>query len=50
MGEILEKHSLRELHVSLTQSLWRTHKWGYPVRFASPGAEISANFQPHLNK
>ncbi|EFX82770.1 hypothetical protein DAPPUDRAFT_302380 [Daphnia pulex] len=49
IGEIIQKHSLRELHLSLTQSLWRTQKWGYPVRFAGPGAEVFATFQPHLN-
>lgn len=49
VGEIVEKHSLQELHVSLTQGLWRSHKWGYPVRFAGPGAEVSALFQPHLS-
>ena len=48
LGEIIEKHSIRELHVSLTQSFWRTDKWGYPVRFAGPGAEISAAFQSKL--
>nr|CAH0109039.1 unnamed protein product [Daphnia galeata] len=30
IGEIIQKHSLRELHLSLTQNLWRTQKWGYP--------------------
>jgi phosphatidylinositol glycan class T len=50
IGEIIQKHSLRELHLSLTQSLWRTQKWGYPVRFAGPGAEVFATFHPHLNK
>nr|SVE91062.1 EOG090X043F [Daphnia sinensis] len=49
VGEIIQKHSLRELHLSLTQSLWRTQKWGYPVRFAGPGAEVFATFYPHLN-
>ena len=70
VGEIVDKYSIRELHVSLTQSLWRTHKWGYPVRYAGhihnlfyaillitvfilhvgPGGEVSATFQPHLNR
>ena len=48
LGEIIEKHSLRELHVSLTQGLWRTRKWGYPARHAGTGAEISAWFQAKL--
>lgn len=50
IGEIVQKHSLRELHLSLTQSLWRTHKWGYPVRHAGPGAEVFATFYPQLTK
>nr|SVE93542.1 EOG090X043F [Scapholeberis mucronata] len=49
IGEIIQQHSLRELHLSLTQSLWRTHKWGYPVRHAGPGAEVYATFHPHLS-
>ncbi|KAK4010532.1 GPI transamidase component PIG-T isoform X1 [Daphnia magna] len=49
VGEIIQKHSLRELHLSLTQSLWRSQKWGYPVRFAGPGAEVFATFYPHLS-
>jgi hypothetical protein len=41
VGQIIDKYSVRELHVSLTQSLWRTHKWGYPVRHAG---EINLNW------
>nr|SVE92314.1 EOG090X043F [Megafenestra aurita] len=48
IGEIIQQHSLRELHLSLTQSLWRTQKWGYPVRYAGPGAEVFATFYPEL--
>lgn len=50
IGEIIQQHSLRELHLSLTQSLWRTQKWGYPVRYAGPGAEVFATFYPELTK
>nr|SVE92937.1 EOG090X043F [Moina brachiata] len=48
IGEIISAHSIRELHLSLTQGLWRTHKWGYPARYAGLGAEVSATFPSHL--
>lgn len=45
LGEIISKHSVLELHFSLTQGLWRHEKWGYPVRDSPPGAELWAWFQ-----
>ncbi|KAB7506120.1 GPI transamidase component PIG-T [Armadillidium nasatum] len=39
-GEIVERYHVRELHLSLTQGLWRYHKWGYPVVEAPPGAQL----------
>lgn len=50
IGEIVSAHSIRELHLSLTQGLWRTHKWGYPAGYAGPGAEVSATFPSHLTR
>lgn len=50
IGEIISAHSVRELHLSLTQGLWRTHKWGFPARYAGPGAEVSATFPSHLTR
>lgn len=50
IGEIISAHLVRELHLSLTQGLWRTHKWGYPARHAGPGAEVSASFPSHLTR
>lgn len=31
LAEIFAKFDLMELHVSLSQGLWRYDKWGYPV-------------------
>ena len=40
LGEVLAKFSVQELHLSLTQGLWRHRTWGYPIYDAPPGAEI----------
>ncbi|XP_055684332.1 GPI transamidase component PIG-T [Lutzomyia longipalpis] len=44
IAEIFYVYSLRELHVSLTNVLWRYESWGYPVIDAAPGAEVWAWF------
>lgn len=44
MAEIFQKYDLKELHVSLTNGLWRYENWGYPVVDAAPGAELWAWF------
>uniref|UniRef100_A0A1L8E420 Putative gpi transamidase complex n=1 Tax=Nyssomyia neivai TaxID=330878 RepID=A0A1L8E420_9DIPT len=44
LAEIFYAYSLRELHVSLTNVLWRYESWGYPVIDAAPGAEVWAWF------
>lgn len=46
IGEILNRHNIQELHISLTNGLWRYEKWGYPVNDAAPGAELWAWFKP----
>ncbi|RXG53904.1 GPI transamidase component PIG-T, partial [Armadillidium vulgare] len=47
-GEIVERYHVRELHLSLTQGLWRYHKWGYPVVEAPPGAQLWVWFNPDI--
>ncbi|XP_065194732.1 GPI transamidase component PIG-T-like [Sycon ciliatum] len=44
LGQLISTYGVQELHVSLTQGLWRTEDWGYPVRSAPPGAEAYAWF------
>ena len=44
-GEVVNKFQVQELHLSLTQGLWKHAKWGYPVQDAPPGAELWAWFQ-----
>ncbi|XP_015516301.2 GPI transamidase component PIG-T [Neodiprion lecontei] len=44
LGEIIGRHNVRELHVSLTEGLWRYEKWGYPLQDTGSGAEVYAWF------
>ncbi|OWA53476.1 GPI transamidase component PIG-T [Hypsibius exemplaris] len=44
--DILEKHSVDELHVRLTQGVFRHSKWGYPILSAPTGGEVWAWFKP----
>ncbi|KAL3280850.1 hypothetical protein HHI36_004079 [Cryptolaemus montrouzieri] len=46
LGEIIERYNVQELHIGLTNGLWRYEKWGYPVVSASPGGEIWTWFKP----
>lgn len=46
LGEIVARFKVVELHISLTEGLWRYNNWGYPVEHASPGAELWAWFEP----
>lgn len=45
LGEVIERHNVQELHISLTNGLWRYETWGYPVLDAAPGAEVWAWFK-----
>ncbi|XP_014250041.1 GPI transamidase component PIG-T [Cimex lectularius] len=49
VGEILQRHDVQELHVSLTKGLWRYETWGYPVVSAPPGAELWTWFKPNTS-
>ncbi|KAJ9587701.1 hypothetical protein L9F63_018881, partial [Diploptera punctata] len=40
LGEVVGRYNIQELHISLTEGLWRHEAWGYPVHEAPPGAEI----------
>ncbi|PNF27160.1 GPI transamidase component PIG-T [Cryptotermes secundus] len=45
LGEIVGRYNVQELHISLTEGLWRHETWGYPVHDAAPGAELWAWFK-----
>ncbi|KAK9879459.1 hypothetical protein WA026_006530 [Henosepilachna vigintioctopunctata] len=45
LGELIERFNVLELHISLTNGLWRYEKWGYPVVNAGPGGEIWSWFK-----
>lgn len=49
LGEIIEAYHVRELHLSLTQGLWRHRMWGYPVIDAPPGAQLWVWFNPNVH-
>ncbi|GLH16315.1 Uncharacterized protein GBIM_20616 [Gryllus bimaculatus] len=40
LGEVAGRHNVQELHVTLTEGLWRYEYWGFPVSDAAPGAEL----------
>ncbi|XP_070153224.1 GPI transamidase component PIG-T isoform X2 [Polyergus mexicanus] len=48
LGEIIGRHNVDELHVTLTEGLWNYQKWGYPFHDAGPGAEITAWFNKNV--
>lgn len=50
MGEIIQRHNVQELHLSLTKGIWRYNAWGYPVKSAPPGAEVWAWFKPNTTE
>lgn len=50
LGEIIARHNIDELHVTLTEGLWNYKNWGYPFHDAGPGAEITAWFNKNVTK
>ncbi|XP_076760886.1 phosphatidylinositol glycan anchor biosynthesis class T isoform X1 [Xylocopa sonorina] len=49
LGEIISRHGVDELHLTLTKGLWNYQKWGYPYHDAGPGAEISTWFHKDVD-
>lgn len=50
LAEIIGRHSVEELHITLTEGLWNYDKYGYPFNSAGPGAEIYAWFNKNVTK
>jgi len=50
LGEIIGRHNVDELHVTLTEGLWNYQKWGYPFHDAGPGAEVTVWFNRDITK
>ncbi|EDW78215.1 uncharacterized protein Dwil_GK16308 [Drosophila willistoni] len=49
IAELLQQFDVKELHIGLTQGLWRYETWGYPVVETTGGAEMWAWFNgPNL--
>lgn len=49
IAELLQQFDVKELHVGLTQGLWRYETWGYPIVEATSGAEMWAWFSGGQN-
>lgn len=49
LGQVLDKYSVQELHLSFTQGRWQYDKWGIPLSPAPVGAELITWFQPGSN-
>ena len=41
LGSLLAEYRVQELQLALTQGVWRTQAWGYPVTSAPPGASVA---------
>jgi phosphatidylinositol glycan class T len=50
LAEIIGRHRVDELHVTLTEGLWNYAKFGYPFYSAGPGIEISAWFNNNVTE
>lgn len=50
LSELFFHYDIVELHVSLTNGLWRHEFWGYPVESAGPGAELYVWFKNDLSE
>ena len=50
LGEVVHQHGVAELHLTLTQGLWKSSRWGYPLRDAPPGLELVAWFKEGLTE
>ncbi|XP_023287700.1 GPI transamidase component PIG-T [Orussus abietinus] len=48
LGEIIGRHDVDEMHVTLTEGLWNYEKWGYPHYDAGTGAEVFAWFNKNV--
>lgn len=50
ISELFLHYGIVELHVTLTNGLWKNEFWGYPIESAGSGAEVYAWFKDHLSQ
>jgi hypothetical protein len=50
ISELFLHYDISELHVSLTNGLWRHETWGFPVESAGSGAELYVWFKINLSQ
>lgn len=50
ISELFLQYDISELHVSLTNGLWRHETWGFPVESAGSGAELYVWFKNGLTQ
>lgn len=46
LAEVMSHYGAQEVHLTLTQGMWRSRLWGYPPISAPLGAELWAWFLP----
>eukprot|EP00731_Ephydatia_muelleri_P022483 Em0015g66a len=49
LAEVMSHYGAQEVHLTLTQGMWRSRLWGYPPISAPLGAELWAWFLPGTN-
>lgn len=50
ISELFLQYDIIELHVSLTNGLWRHEPWGFPIESAGSGAELYVWFKDSLSQ
>lgn len=50
LGEFIKSYGIKEMHISLTEGVWRHKSWGYPIVEAGPGAELWVWFKNGTEK
>ncbi|KAL7288936.1 hypothetical protein TKK_0016899 [Trichogramma kaykai] len=49
LAEIIGRHNVDEMQISLTEGLWKYKKYGYPFHNAGPGAEVTTWFNKEVS-
>ncbi|CRL01788.1 CLUMA_CG015004, isoform A [Clunio marinus] len=50
ISELFLQYEISEMHVTLTNGLWRHETWGFPIESAGSGAELYVWFRNHLTQ
>ncbi|KAG5681097.1 hypothetical protein PVAND_010563 [Polypedilum vanderplanki] len=50
ISELFLHYDIVELHITLSNGLWKTESWGFPIESAGSGGELYAWFKNHLSE